>query len=64
VNSERTHSGDAFSSGDERVDQQVSQLADYREKYSTIRMERDADGVLELTFHSYGDSLQWTPHVH
>lgn len=33
-------------------------LADYAEKYSSIRMRRDG-GVLEMTFHTEGGSLQW-----
>lgn len=33
-------------------------LTDYSGKYSSIRMHRE-DGVLELTFHTQGGSLQW-----
>lgn len=40
-------------------------LEDYAEKYQTIRMKRDADGVLEITVHTNGDSLRWgrLPHA-
>ncbi len=31
---------------------------EYAEKYETIRMRRE-DGILELTFHTGGDTLQW-----
>lgn len=31
---------------------------DYRDKYENIRMSRE-DGILELEFHTEGDSLQW-----
>ena len=37
---------------------------EYAEKYETIRMRRE-DGILELTFHTGGDTLQWglQPHA-
>jgi hypothetical protein len=30
----------------------------YAKKYQTIRMER-RDGILQITFHTDGDTLQW-----
>ena len=36
----------------------MSIFKDYAEKYSHIRMER-VDGVLEITFHSNGKTLEW-----
>ena len=32
---------------------------DYADKYANVRMERDDDGVLELTLHSDGAALRW-----
>jgi len=42
-----------------------TKFEDYAEKYQTIRMQRDADGVLEMTLHTNGDSLRWgrLPHA-
>ena len=37
----------------------MPQLSDYATKYQHIRMERDGDGILEVTLHTGGDSLQW-----
>ncbi|MFR9806071.1 enoyl-CoA hydratase/isomerase family protein [Pseudonocardia sp. RS010] len=37
---------------------------DYATKYETIRLERDEAGVLQMTLHSDGKSLVWTPQVH
>jgi len=34
-------------------------LDDYCDRYETIAFERDDRGVLEMTFHSEGDSLRW-----
>jgi enoyl-CoA hydratase/carnithine racemase len=36
----------------------MATLADYAEKYQTIRMER-RDGILQMTFHTNGQTLQW-----
>jgi enoyl-CoA hydratase/carnithine racemase len=36
-----------------------SMFEEYRDRYDTIRMERDR-GVLELTFHTDGGPLQWS----
>lgn len=38
---------------------------DYAEKYQTIRMRRDADGILEMVLHTDGGSLRWgrLPHA-
>ena len=36
----------------------MARFEDYANKYQTIRMER-RDGVLQLTFHTDGGSLQW-----
>ena len=36
----------------------MSQFEDYAEKYSHVRMERH-DGILEITFHSDGNTLAW-----
>lgn len=37
----------------------MTQFKDYAEKYSNIRMERQDDGILEITFHTEGRSLVW-----
>jgi len=37
----------------------MHQLSDYATKYQHIRMDRDGDGILEVTLHTGGDSLQW-----
>ena len=36
---------------------------EYADKYRSVRMER-RDGILQITFHTDGDSLQWgsVPH--
>jgi hypothetical protein len=36
----------------------MARLADYAEKYQTIRMER-RNGILQMTFHTDGHTLQW-----
>jgi enoyl-CoA hydratase/carnithine racemase len=36
----------------------MATLANYAEKYQTIRMER-RDGILQMTFHTAGQPLQW-----
>ena len=36
----------------------MARFEDYANAYQTIRMER-RDGVLQLTFHTDGGSLQW-----
>ena len=42
----------------------MTQLQDYQNKYSSIRMRREG-GVLEMTFHTEGRSFQWglVPHA-
>ena len=42
----------------------MANFEDYSEKYRNIRMER-RDGILQITFHTGGDSLKWDrpPHV-
>ena len=41
----------------------MASLEQYAEKYATVRMER-RDGILQMTLHTGGDSLQWgeAPH--
>ena len=41
----------------------MTKLADYSNKYQSIRMDRQ-DGILEITFHTNGGPLQWggVPH--
>lgn len=39
------------------------QFDDYREKYSHIRMERQA-GILQITFHTAGAALKWSGPSH
>ncbi|NKQ56124.1 enoyl-CoA hydratase/isomerase family protein [Amycolatopsis sp. K13G38] len=36
---------------------------DYADKYANVAMTR-SDGILELTFHTDGESLQWTLRIH
>jgi enoyl-CoA hydratase/carnithine racemase len=36
----------------------MTKLGDYTKKYSSIRMRREG-GILEIVFHTNGDSLQW-----
>src|ERR1700730_2261273 len=36
----------------------MTELADYADKYQTIRMER-RDGILQVTLHTDGGALQW-----
>lgn len=42
-----------------------TKFADYAEKYQTIRMQRDGDGILEVTLHTEGGPLRWgrLPHA-
>jgi len=37
----------------------MTKFDDYRESYETLKMERDGAGVLTVTLHTGGDSLQW-----
>ncbi len=37
----------------------MSRFEDYAEKYPNIRMERTDSGILQITFHTNGDSLMW-----
>ncbi len=39
-------------------------LEEYRQKYQNIRFQRDDEGILEMTFHTDGDSLIWTANAH
>ena len=41
----------------------MATLDEYANKYQSVRMER-RDGILQITLHTNGDSLQWggTPH--
>ena len=41
----------------------MTTLEEYSNKYQTIRMERQ-DGILQITFHTNGGTLQWggVPH--
>jgi enoyl-CoA hydratase/carnithine racemase len=39
-------------------------LADYQDEYKNIKLERDAAGVLTLTFHTDGKSLVWSGPSH
>ena len=41
----------------------MSRFEEYRNKYDNIMMER-RDGILQITFHSDGDSLKWTAPTH
>ena len=41
----------------------MSDFEEYRNRFKTIAMER-RDGILELTFHSRGESLQWSALPH
>jgi enoyl-CoA hydratase/carnithine racemase len=41
----------------------MTSLADYGDKYPSIRMRRE-DGILEIQFHTNGDSLLWTSAQH
>ena len=36
----------------------MARFEDYADKYPNIRMER-RDGILQITFHTNGDTLQW-----
>ena len=38
-------------------------FADYRDKYSSVRMRRE-NGILEMQFHTNGDSLRWSKRAH
>ena len=38
-------------------------FADYRDKYSSVRMRRE-NGILEMQFHTNGDSLRWGKRAH
>ena len=41
----------------------MAKLEEYANKYETVRMERK-DGILQITLHTNGDTLQWggVPH--
>lgn len=41
----------------------MTDFADYKDKYSSVRMRRD-DGILEMTFHTDGGSLRWSKRAH
>ena len=36
----------------------MARLEEYANKYKHVRMER-RDGILQMTFHTDGDTLQW-----
>jgi len=40
----------------------MSQLSDYADKFETIKLERH-DGILQMTLHTDGGSLQWGPTI-
>lgn len=42
----------------------MSKFGEYATKYQTIAMERDERGILEVTFHTNGGSLQWGTLAH
>lgn len=42
----------------------MSKFEDYANKYSRIRMERDDDGILEVTLHTNGGTLVFGPEAH
>ena len=42
----------------------MASFNDYARRYETITMTRDEHGVLEMTFHSGGDSLRWSGLAH
>lgn len=41
----------------------MAKFEDYAEKYSSVRMRRE-NGILEMTFHTNGDSLRWSKRAH
>ena len=41
----------------------MTQFSDYSEKYSSVKMRRE-NGILEMTFHTNGDSLRWGKRAH
>jgi hypothetical protein len=41
----------------------MATLANYAEKYQTIRMER-RDAILQMTFHTDGHTPQWSEPPH
>ena len=41
----------------------MARFEDYKDKYPNIRMER-RDGILQMTFHTDGDSLKWNDIPH
>ncbi len=41
----------------------MARFEEYANKYPDIRMER-RDGILQITFHTDGGSLKWSPRVH
>ena len=41
----------------------MASFDEYRNKYPNIRMERH-DGILQITFHTEGDSLKWSAPAH
>ncbi len=41
----------------------MTQLKDYRDRYPSIRMERE-EGILSLVFHTAGGPLQWSVQIH
>lgn len=37
---------------------------DYKDKYENVKMARDDNGILTMTFHTKGESLVWDPVAH
>ncbi len=42
----------------------MSTFSEYSTRYTTIKMERDAEGILLVTFHTDGKPLRWGPVPH
>ena len=42
----------------------MSKFEDYANKYSRIRMERNDDGILEVTLHTNGGTMVFGPEAH
>lgn len=41
----------------------MTKLEQYKDRYENIRMER-RNGILQLTFHTEGESLKWSVRAH
>ncbi|MDD2743190.1 MAG: enoyl-CoA hydratase/isomerase family protein [Rhodocyclaceae bacterium] len=42
----------------------AEKFEDYRDRYQNIKLERDGDGILTMTFHTGGGSLVWSALAH